>query len=374
MARYLPSLATACYRQNAYTRNCVIGITSRAFTSTPPSSSSGENNNNNNDVSSSLSTSKAPKSTLSTILQSEHLDSATRAIGQVIFLNDTNSGRVVLASLALGDPTLAACAALGSITSTSTSKFIGLDKQAWRGGLWGYNGALIGCAVSVFGPSSLPFIVLSTMVGAAATPVVSASLKSAVSMPQWTWSFNFVALTSLLRSRPLLNTASSSAESAVAIATPGFQDIALSPLTGISQIFVVNSHLTGAGIVAATYMYSPKLAWHAVGGSLTGCLVGIMSGADLADITNGLWGYNSALASMAVGTFFVHSRNTMILSATSAAASASLFGAMQAVFGIYGAPCLTLPFCTVASACYLLEGHIPGLKLAKEPHSPEKNG
>lgn len=371
MARYLPALATACYRQNAYTRNCVIGITSRAFTSTPPSFSNGENNKNN-DVSPSLSTSKAPKSTLSTILQSEHLDSATRAMGQVIFLNDTNSGRIVLASLALGDPTLAACAALGSITSTSTSKFIGLDKQAWRDGLWGYNGALIGCAISVFGPSSLPFMVLSTMVGAAATPVLSASLKSAVSMPQWTWSFNLVALTSLLRSRPLLNTASSSAD-AVSIAPPGFQDIALSPLTGISQIFVVNSHLTGAGIVAATYMYSPKLAWHAVGGSFTGCLVGIMSGADLTDITNGLWGYNSALASMAVGSFFVHSRNTMILSATSAAASAALFGAMQTVFGTYGAPCLTLPFCTVASACYLLEGHIPGLKLAKEPHSPEKN-
>ena len=320
------------------------------------------------------SASKVPNSPLSAIIQSEHLDSATRAMGQVIFLNCSNSGRVVLASLALGDPTLAACAALGSVTSMTTSNIIGLDKQAWRDGLWGYNGVLIGCAVSVFGPTSLPLMVLSTMVGAAATPVLSASLKSVVCMPQWTWSFNLVALTSLLRTRPLLdNASSSSAEGAVSISTPGFQDVALSPLTGISQIFVVNSHLTGAGIVAATFIYSPKLAWHAIGGSITGCLVGLLSGAELTDVTNGLWGYNSALASMAVGTFFVHSRNTMILSASSAAASAALFGAMQTVFGAYGAPCLTLPFCSIASACYLLEGHIPDLKLAKDPHSPEKN-
>lgn len=302
--------------------------------------------------------------------QSEQLDAATRGMGQVIFLNSLNSGRVVFVSLALGDPTLAACAALGSITATSTSKIIGLDKNAWDDGLWGYNGTLIGCAASVFGPSFLPSIIASTMLGAAATPVLSASLKNAISMPQWTWSFNIVALTSLLRTRPLLESAPD--EDIVSIST-GFGDVALSPLLGLSQIFVVNSPLTGAGLVAAIYSYSPKLAMHALVGSATGCLLGLSLGADLSDVCMGLWGYNSALASMAVGTFFVHSRQTMVLSAVASAASAALFGAMQSfLLGTYGVPCLTLPFCSVASACYLLDG-IPGLKLAAEPHSPEKN-
>jgi urea transporter len=76
---------------------------------------------------------------------------------------------------------------------------------------------------------------------------------------------------------------------------------------------------------------------------------------------------------MAVGVFFVNSPHAVVLSATSAAAAAALFGAMGPLFGACGAPCLTLPFCTVATASYLLEGHIPGLKLAKNPHSPEKN-
>eukprot|EP00525_Craspedostauros_australis_P008326 CAMPEP_0198127278 /NCGR_PEP_ID=MMETSP1442-20131203/46809_1 /TAXON_ID= /ORGANISM="Craspedostauros australis, Strain CCMP3328" /LENGTH=66 /DNA_ID=CAMNT_0043787227 /DNA_START=35 /DNA_END=235 /DNA_ORIENTATION=- len=63
----------------------------------------------------------------------------------------------------------------------------------------------------------------------------------------------------------------------------------------------------------------------------------------------------------------------MVLSAGGAAATAGLFGAFKTMFGAVGAPCLTLPFCITMSASYLLGGRVPGLVLAKEPHSPEKN-
>ena len=119
--------------------------------------------------------------------------------------------------------------------------------------------------------------------------------------------------------------------------------------------------------------YSPLLAVHAIGGSAIGTLVGAMSGAPLADLTMGLYGFNSALTSMAVGVFFVHSTPAILLSAGGAAATASLFGAMSTVFGTYGSPCLTLPFCLTMSSCYLLHQQVPGLLLASNPHSPEKN-
>ena len=217
------------------------------------------------------------------LLESEELDIATRAVGQVIFLNSVNSGRMICLSLAIGDPTLAACAALGSFTSLTTAKIIGLDNQTYKDGLWGYNGVLIGCAAKVFGPSFLPLTVAYTILGAAVTPILSATLKNTISIPQWTWSFNIVALTSLLRSRPLLESSSIDAGgedivSAAIASTPGFTDIVLSPLLGISQIFVVGSPITGAGTLASIYIYSPKLAYHAIGGSTVGCLVGLLSG------------------------------------------------------------------------------------------------
>ena len=299
------------------------------------------------------------------------IDAPPTSIGQVIFLNSSKSGTAILASLAIGDPTLAAFAGLGAYTATITAHSIGLNQQSCRDGLFGYNGALIGCATSVFGPSFLPFAVANTILGASATSVLCASLNKALSQPQWTWSFNIVALTSILRMKPM-EPLEEIAATDVAATTLNVVDFVASPLVGISQIFVVNSALTGAGIIGSIAMYSPKLGVHALGGSAIGCFVGLLYG-NVDDVIYGLWGYNSALASMAVGTFFVHSREAVALSAGSAAASAALFGALQPVFGAFGAPCLTLPFCAVASACYLLDGQVSGLKLAKEPHSPEKN-
>ena len=311
---------------------------------------------------------KAKQSASITATNKTVIDATTTSIGQVIFLNSSKSGTAILASLAIGDPTLAAYAGLGAYTATITAHSMGLNQQSCRDGLFGYNGALIGCATSVFGPSFLPFAVANTIVGASATSVLCASLNKALSQPQWTWSFNIVALTSFLRMKPM----EPLAETAATDLNMGVVDFVASPLVGISQIFVVNSALTGAGIIGSIGMYSPKLGVHALGGSTLGCLVGLLFG-NVDDVIFGLWGYNSALASMAVGTFFVHSREAVALSAGSAAASAALFGALQPVFGGWGAPCLTLPFCAVTSACYLLEGQVSGLKLAKEPHSPEKN-
>lgn len=301
------------------------------------------------------------------------VDSAARGVGQVIFLNSRVSGGIILGGLALGNPYLGGLAALGAVTATASAKAAGLNEQALKDGLWGYNGCLVGCAAAVFGPSAVVAATTSTLVGAAATPFVAASLKETMSIPQWTFAFNTVALTSILRTRPLL-TMENDASSEVTTAATSYGDLFMSPFTGISQIFVVESAMSGAIITYSIGMYSPGLAGHAIMGSAIGSLMGGILGADLSELAMGLWGFNSALTSMAVGVFFVHSTPTIALSAGGAAATAAVFGALQTIFGAYGAPCLTLPFCTTMSACYVLHKQIPGkLQLAKNPHSPEKN-
>lgn len=304
----------------------------------------------------------------------ELLDSSSRGVGQVIFLNDPKAGQILGAGLFLGDPYLFGLAALGTVTATATSNAFGLDKGSIQNGLLGYNGCLVGCAAAVFGSSSIIAATTATVVGAAATPFVALSLKEAMgTVPQWTFAFNFVALTSILKTRPLLAPPPSPEGAEVASKGSAFLDVLTAPLTGISQIFVVQSSLTGAVILGGIGSYSPMLAVHALGGSTMGTLVGAMSGAPLEELTMGLYGFNSALTSMAVGVFFVHSTPSLVLSAGGAAATASLFGAMKTVFGAYGSPCLTLPFCITMSACYLLQKQVPGLVLASDPHSPEKN-
>jgi urea transporter len=270
----------------------------------------------------------------------------------------------------------------------------GLDSNSINDGLLGYNGCLVGCAAAVFGPASIIACTTTTIVGSAATPFVASALKETMTMPQWTFAFNIVTLTNLLRTRPLLPVEEEmlfvdgipietmkgglleglgTTENPVSQSSTSFIDILSSPLKGISQIFVVESTLSGAVIVGGIASYSPMLAAHAVCGSAIGTFVGAITGAELSELTMGLYGFNSALTSMGVGVFFVHSTPAMILSATGAAATASLFGAMKTIFGAYGAPALTLPFCFTMSACYLLPKQVPGLVLSKNPHSPEKN-
>ena len=302
----------------------------------------------------------------------ELVNTSAVGVGQVIFLNSPQAGKILGAGLFIGDPYLFGLAALGTVTATTTAKGFGLDEDSIKNGLLGYNGCLVGCAAAVFGSPSVLAATTATVVGAAATPFVAVSLKEAMgSVPQWTFAFNCVALTSILKTRPLLAPPPPLEE----VASKGsvFFDVLTSPLTGISQIFVVQYPLSGAVILGGIGSYSPLLAVHALGGSTMGTLVGAMSGAPLEELAMGLYGFNSALTSMAVGVFFVHSTPSLVLSAGGAAATASLFGAMKAVFGAYGSPCLTLPFCITMSGLYLMQKHVPGLVLASNPHSPEEN-
>eukprot|EP00562_Extubocellulus_spinifer_P022041 CAMPEP_0178610756 /NCGR_PEP_ID=MMETSP0698-20121128/259_1 /TAXON_ID=265572 /ORGANISM="Extubocellulus spinifer, Strain CCMP396" /LENGTH=410 /DNA_ID=CAMNT_0020249363 /DNA_START=21 /DNA_END=1253 /DNA_ORIENTATION=- len=333
------------------------------------------------------------------------MGSTLRGAGQVIFLNSETSGTVILGGLALGDPYLATMALAGVTTSTAAAKLGGLDQAALGDGLWGYNGALVGCAAAVFlhplppvstldlqSISSSPAVIdaagwglASTVMGASVAPFVGVALREAMGgVPQWTLAFNAVALGALLRTRPFAAPpapveeavdATASVAGASSLDQVATMTLLEAPLRGISQIFVVDSSLTGAAIVGGTALYSPGLAGHMLLGSTVGSLTGyFLCGAPIDEITIGLWGYNSALTSMGIGTFFVHSPKTMALSIGGAAVTAGAFGAMKVVFGMWDAPCLTLPFCAVMSGCYLLgRGGVQGLQLAVSPHSPEKN-
>lgn len=326
-------------------------------------------------------------------------DLTTKSLGQVIFLNSSHSGTILLASLALGDPYLAFLAGVGTVTANATARnVLQLDAQVYGNGLWAYNGALVGCATAVFvaplADSANTVAMLSpvltglaiTTTGAAVSTAVTASLSRTItSMPQWTWAFNVVALSILLRTQPLRPTFdpnSVGATKMVAPSTTSLLELATGPLKGVSQIFVVESAWTGIGILAAIHAYSPLLAGHALLGSTVGMLTGTVccSDAATAELAAGLFGFNAALTSLGVGVSFRNNTAAWVLSGTGAVATTVLFGALQNVLGALHSPCLTLPFCITMSACYQLggrvggpEGVVPSLELATNPHSPEQN-
>jgi len=300
------------------------------------------------------------------------LDECLRGVGQVVFCNSAGSGALMLAALFKGDPWLGTLAAVGTISATATAKLAKLDEGAISNGLTGYNGCLVGCAFSVFlgmDPWS-PMAALATVAVAGASAPITVPLKEAMgAVPQWTLAFNVATLSVL--SLPLAG-AVPAEPSAVLSASEWL----CAPLVGVSQIFVVNDPLAGAMMLGAIASYSPQCAGFTLLGSTLGLGTGLLLGAPAAELGMGLWGFNPALTSLAVSVFFVANPAMYALSAGGAVATAGLFMPTKALMaGVVGTPALTLPFCAVASACYVAPrlGMLPDLVLAASPHSPEKN-
>lgn len=295
----------------------------------------------------------------------------------MVFCNSPLAGAVIMGGLALGDPMLAALAGTGAATATVTAMLAGLDAGAVKDGLMGYNGALVGCAFAVFLPmAGIHGLVpaAATVAGAAVSPFVALACARAMgSVPHWTLAFNAVALAGLLRVQPLAASAAAATDGPAA-AVPGAFDLLMSPLVGISQIFVVDSAAAGAFIFAGVATYSPLCAASLLGGSAVGALTSALLGAQAADIAHGLCGFNPALTSLAVSVFFVPTPAAVALSIGGAATTAvATAGINTAIGGALGTPMLTLPFCVAATGCYMLEGNVSGLVLASSPHSPEMN-
>jgi urea transporter len=318
------------------------------------------------------------------------LQTAGTGTSQVIFVNSRdNAGAVILLSLALGDPAVAFLAGVGSLASTVTA-ITTLSGGTRKGttsantienGLFSYNGCLVGCATAgLICPGSIAAALPLTVAGAATSTYLTALLMKSP-MPQWTIAFNIFTYTTLLAlSSSKNNTGSSESVTVVADAVVGvaasstsYLDLFVSPMTGLAQIFVVESAWSGLGICLVLARYSPQLAGHAVLGSAVGSLTGsILLGADPHSIAAGLWGYNSALTSIGTAVFLRSNNTVWLVSGVGAALTAVTFGAMSAVSPV---PCLTIPFCTVMSAVWwLAHGQwVNGITLAKNPHSPERN-
>jgi urea transporter len=86
-------------------------------------------------------------------------------------------------------------------------------------------------------------------------------------------------------------------------------------------------------------------------------LTGLALGANGVAIYNGLWGFNSFDAALAIGgVFFVLTWRSGLLAVACAVLAALLFGAIAAVFTPWGLPALTLPFVFATLAFVLLKG------------------
>lgn len=290
-----------------------------------------------------------------------------RGIGQVMFQKSSWTGLLFLAgifwgSYASGCPQVAWGAVLGTACATVAGYLLGESDQDCDAGLWGFNGALVGCAFPTFLADTWEmwiclvfFSMLSTWVARAYNNFLGPWQVSSLTFP-------FVSLTWILLlasrifeglptyagglSTPALPDVTTMATETTWNLNLGFGDLVIYWLKGISQVFLVNNWVTGICFLIGLWLCSRWAAvWAAVGSALSLGLAIVLK-ADPHDIANGLFGFSPVLTAIALGaTFYKVNFKTALWAIAGIVATVFVQGAMDIFFEPWGLPTLTGPFC-----------------------------
>ena len=117
-------------------------------------------------------------------------------------------------------------------------------------------------------------------------------------------------------------------------------------LKGISQVFLINSWLTGFLFLIGLYLSSRWAALWAGIGSAIALLIAIIFRASGFDIVNGLYGFSATLTGIALGcTFYTPNIKSAIWSIVAIITTVFVQAGMNALFEPFGIATLTAPFC-----------------------------
>jgi len=327
------------------------------------------------------------------------VDSCLRGVGQVVFMNNPVTGLAILVAMCVHEWWLGFAGALGLVVSTLAAILIGLDRGAIRAGLFGFNGVLVGAGMSLFlQPDWDVLVMVWIVVGAFFSTILHAAFAAvflgAWGVPPFTLAFNVMTLLFLVGALNFANgrvgglvapadaqvtsgSVSNTLRSAANAASENNLEGAVNAiLRGIAQLFFANGIASGIIIIVGIAIASRIAAAFALIGSTVGMLTGLAVGASGVAIYNGLWGFNSFDAALAVGgVFFVLTLRSGLLAVACAVLTALIFGAIASIFTPWGLPALTLPFVFGTLIFVLLKGTTDKLEpiAAEDITTPEEH-
>lgn len=290
-----------------------------------------------------------------------------KGAGQVMFQGNTMTGLFFLlgilwGAIAEGRPSVMIGALVGLITSTLTGYLLNQPANDGKEGLWGFNGILVGCAFPTF-LGNTPQMWFALILCAALTTWVRTGFNNV--MAPWktnsfTFPFVFCTWIFLLASRMLQGMPPESL-SAPELTQHWDAHVELSLgtiliywLKGISQVFLINSWVTGILFLIGLYLSNKWAAlWASIGSMVSLLTVLYFHGAGN-DIVNGLYGFSPVLTAIALGcTFYRPNLRTAIWALLGVLVTVFIQAGMDILMLPFGIPTLTAPFC-IATWLFLL--------------------
>lgn len=304
------------------------------------------------------------KFSFSQIFSLKFVEGYFKGIGQVMFQNSVWTGLlfalgIVWGAYWEGDPMVCWGMFAGVIVSTLTGYILPLPRSDGQIGLWGFNGALVGCGIFTFLGDPITVYtwvvliicsILSTVFREAFNNMMKAWKINSLTFPfvfsTWLMLLSVKILASYdggLLSKPILEPALSHGAYELNMS---FENLVIIWLRGISQVFLIKSWVTGIFFLVALAVCNKWAAiWAAIASAFT-LFLAIVFKADATMTEDGLFAFSAVLTGIAVGmTFYTVNWKTAIWTIVAIVATFFIQTAMDAFLDPFGIPTLTAPFC-----------------------------
>lgn len=296
---------------------------------------------------------------LDNVLSVGFVKNSLKGAGQVMFQNNIWTGLLFLIGIFVGayqegQGLVAWGGLVGLLASSLTAYLLPLSHDDENNGLWGFNGILVGCAfLTLLGSTVFTWLALifcamfTTWVRVAFNNIMAPWKVNSLTFPFvfLTWVFLFSArmmeaIPPTHLSTPHLNTDVSSAIDL------GFVNILIYWLKGISQVFLINSWITGILFLVALFISNKWAAIWAAIASAVALFIAILFKAPGVDIESGLYGFSAVLTGIALGmTFYKVNYKSAMWALIGIIATVFVQAGMDGMLLPFGLPSLTAPFC-----------------------------
>lgn len=260
-----------------------------------------------------------------------------RGIGQVMFQGHALTGLLFLVGIAVASPLLAVGAVLGAVIGPGLAYLLKFPRQEIQDGLYGFNATLVGIAVLFYLKPDLSIWGL-LLLGTALSSLVTHAARRCLPFPTYTAPF-IVTIWLVFSLAHAVAGRSIDVKPAPLPKTPaGFVQAVLD---GEAQVMFGANSLTGLLFLAGIAVSNWRHAVIALLGSVAGTALAYYHNDPEGAISIGLYGYNAALAAMAIYLW----RKSLLLPLLGALVSVPITEFFPQQLGI---PTLTAPFVAAA--------------------------
>ncbi|MEW4566680.1 urea transporter [Tautonia sp. JC769] len=271
-----------------------------------------------------------------------------RGVGQVMFQGHAATGLLFVVGMAVAGPLMAIGALLGAIVGPATAHVLRFDRGELADGIYGFNSTLVGVGL-IFYLKPEPFTWGLIVLGGVIATVLTFGLRRLVKAPTYTTPFIVTTWIALVIAHAAAGT-SIDVKPAPPSATPaGF---VAAVLDGAAEVMFGANVATGALFLVGIALSNWRHAAIATLGSIAGTALAMYHNDPSGSISIGIYGYNAALAAMAVYLW----RPSLLLPILGAIISVPMTEFFPKSVGL---PALTAPF-VVASWIVLALGSLEG--------------